>query len=103
MHTPHTTHTQELLRLNVVKGASNLLRAANPIGHASVGLAEICTQPFKRHELELRRAFASVVCTCAACCVLCAVCCVLCAVCCVLRAAGCEHTCSQGSRDVLWW
>lgn len=44
----------ELLRVNIIKGATNLLRSANPIGHAALPLREVCAAPNKRHELELR-------------------------------------------------
>lgn len=45
---------QELLRVNLLKGAANLLRSAHPIGRAALPLREICEKPFKRQELELR-------------------------------------------------
>jgi len=47
------TH-QELLRANLLKGAANMLRSAMPIGRAALPLRDICDQPYKRHEVELR-------------------------------------------------
>jgi Ca2+-dependent lipid-binding protein len=47
-------NVKELLRVNLLKGAANLLRSARPIGRAALPLRSICEQPFKRQELELR-------------------------------------------------
>jgi hypothetical protein len=45
---------QELFQVNVFKGATNMLRSANPIGWASLQLRDICNKPQERKEIELR-------------------------------------------------
>lgn len=45
---------QELLRANLLKGAANLLRSAQPIGRTSLPLRGVCSTPFVRQVAELR-------------------------------------------------
>jgi hypothetical protein len=45
---------QELFQVNVFKGATNMLRSANPIGWASLQLRDICSKPLEKQEVELR-------------------------------------------------
>lgn len=45
---------QELLQVNLLKGAANLVRSANPIGRAALPLRDICDKPFKRQEVEVK-------------------------------------------------
>eukprot|EP00879_Flechtneria_rotunda_P008728 GHRR01009142.1.p1 GENE.GHRR01009142.1~~GHRR01009142.1.p1 ORF type:complete len:896 (+),score=341.24 GHRR01009142.1:1003-3690(+) len=47
-------NVKELLRVNLLKGASHLLRSANPIGRAAVSLRDICSKPFVKQEIELK-------------------------------------------------
>jgi len=53
-HTLYVSVFQELFRFNVVKGATNMLRSANPIGFAALPLMEVCSKPFTRQEVEIR-------------------------------------------------
>jgi hypothetical protein len=45
---------QELLQVNLLKGASNLMRSANPIGRAALPLRDICNQPYQRQVVDIR-------------------------------------------------
>jgi hypothetical protein len=45
---------QELLQVNLLKGAANLLRSANPIGRAALPLRDICDKPYERQVVDIR-------------------------------------------------
>jgi hypothetical protein len=45
---------QELLQVNLLKGASNLMRSANPIGRAALPLRDICNKPYERQVVDIR-------------------------------------------------
>lgn len=45
---------KELMQVNLLKGASQLMRSANPIGRTALPLRDICGKPYERQEVELR-------------------------------------------------
>lgn len=42
------------MQVNLLKGASQLMRSANPIGRTALPLRDICGKPYERQEVELR-------------------------------------------------
>uniref|UniRef100_A0A383VQB5 C2 domain-containing protein n=1 Tax=Tetradesmus obliquus TaxID=3088 RepID=A0A383VQB5_TETOB len=45
---------KELMQVNLLKGASQLMRSANPIGRTALPLRDICGKPYERQEVQLR-------------------------------------------------